>query len=231
MFTETPGNAVTGDRAAVTMYASAAQKPLPIHLSGPVTVRRSGLILPPAIPLCVWERVGKELKSVADSSAWWLADWLIHGETAYQGRYREVVERTGLDYKTLRNYVWVARRFEFERRRDCLSFAHHAEVAPLPQPEQEYWLRAAEENGWSRNQLRKEVRASLAERRGEAAPLEVRAGGEADVDGLPRAATSIRVLLKPEQAERCEQVARSRGLSLNVWAAHVLESAVSDDAG
>ena len=50
-----------------------------------------------------------------------------------------------LDYQTLRNYAWVARRFPAGRRRAGVSFAHHAEVARLPEPEQDYWLRRAED--------------------------------------------------------------------------------------
>jgi len=100
----------------------------------------------------------------------------------------------------------VARRFELERRRDNLSFAHHAEVAPLTQPEQDYWLRVAEEKGWSRNQLRREVRASLAERQRRDRPPAELHGDRADAaDQLPRQPMSIQVLLEPEQVERCEQ--------------------------
>jgi hypothetical protein len=231
MSEEMPGNIAKADAVAVARHPSAARKPLSINLAGPVTVRRSGLIIPPSISLRVWERLGEELRSISDSSAWWLADWVIHGEAAYNGRYREVIERTGLDYKTLRNYVWVARRFDVERRRDSLSFGHHAEVAPLPQPEQDYWLRIAEQKGWTRNQLRKEVRASLAERRGEAAALDPGSDQTGTVDGLPRLTKPIQVLLQPEQVERCEKLAMSHGLSLNEWAARVLQSAVSNYEG
>jgi hypothetical protein len=99
-----------------------------------------------------------------NSSTWWIADWLIYGETAFPERYREGIHRTALCYQTLRNYAWVARRYEMSRRRDSLTFSHHAEVASLEQPEQDYWLRKAEEYSWSRNELRVQVRASLSER-------------------------------------------------------------------
>lgn len=111
-----------------------------------------------------WSSIGRQLSALGSSSAWCLGDWLVHGEIAYAGRYRDAVEQTSLDYQTLRNYAWVARRFELSRRRDRLSFGHHAEVASLPVPEQDFWLRKAQELSWSRNQLRREVRASLAER-------------------------------------------------------------------
>ena len=110
-------------------------------------------------------RIGRQLEAVASSSAWCLGDWLSYGRAAYAGRYRDAVEQTSLDYQTLRNYAWVAGRFPLSRRRDTLSFGHHAEVAALPEPEQDFWLRKAGDLGWSRNHLRCEVRASLRERR------------------------------------------------------------------
>lgn len=196
-----------------------ARRTLSIGLTGPVTAGKSGLVFPPSLSLRVWERIGEELRSISDSSAWWLADWLIYGETAYTGRYREAIERTGLDYQTLRNYAWVARRFEFARRRDNLSFAHHAEVASLDQPEQDYWLRRAEEQGWSRNRLRKEVRASLTERKNP--PLGEMTGSEGG-----QAAKAIQIMLPPKLLECCEKAATAYGLSLNDWATRVLESAI-----
>jgi hypothetical protein len=198
------------------------------NLGVPVALERSGLVFSSSLSLRIWERVGQELRAISDSSAWWLADWLIYGETAYTGRYREAIERTGLDYQTLRNYAWVARRFDLPRRRDNLSFAHHAEVASLAQPEQDYWLRRAEEQGWSRNNLRKEVRASLAERRGESLAETNNSGSGRMVtaDRSVEAARAIQIQLSAEQLERCEKAAVSCGLSLNDWAAYVLESAI-----
>ncbi|MFJ8166154.1 LmbU family transcriptional regulator [Streptomyces sp. NPDC096136] len=175
---------------------------------------RSGMAFAPAMPQRTWEEIGTQLRDLTSSSAWWLGDWLLFGENAYSGRYREAVERTGLDYQTLRNYAWVARRFEHGRRRDALSFAHHAEVARLARPEQDYWLRRAEEQRWSRNELRRQLRAGLAEQRG---------GAAADpADG----AATLRIELPKPDLERLLEVAAACGLSLNDWAAHVLQSAV-----
>jgi hypothetical protein len=42
------------------------------------------------------------------------------------------------------NYAWVARRFELSRRRDTLTFGHHAELAALREPEQGSWLDQAQ---------------------------------------------------------------------------------------
>jgi adenosine deaminase len=123
-----------------------------------------GLVLPRQLPFERWVAIGRQLSAVSTSAAWCLGDWLAYGEKAYTGRYRQAIEQTSLDYQTLRNYAWVARQFAVSRRRDTLSFGHHAEVAALPEPEQDYWLRKAEQHRWPVKQLRHQVRSSLAER-------------------------------------------------------------------
>jgi hypothetical protein len=87
-----------------------------------------GLALPARLPFERWLDIGMQLSAATTSVAWCLGDWLAFGERAYAGRYRQAVEATCLDYQTLRNYAWVARRFAMSRRPDTLSFGHHAEV-------------------------------------------------------------------------------------------------------
>jgi hypothetical protein len=100
-----------------------------------------------------------------------------------------------------------------------------ATVTALPEPEQDYWLRKAEELGWSTTRLRREVRASLAERRPE--PLGVEPGpahGPGRCLGEGRQLT-VRVTLTPVQLALCEQAARSHGITFHQWAARALEQA------
>jgi hypothetical protein len=180
---------------------------------------RIGLRIPRRLSFDAWLALGKDLSIVVDSSAWCLGDWLIYGENVYPSRYRDAIERTSLDYKTLRNYAWVARRFPVSRRRDMLSFGHHAEVAGLPEPEQDYWLRKAEELGWSRNQTRREVRASLIERNGAADsatdPAAQRAGNDARAG---RETSSIVLEFTRDQFEACQEAASHEGCSVQEWA-------------
>jgi hypothetical protein len=129
-----------------------------------IAIPNTGLNLPQRLPFEKWLHIGRLLSSVHTSSAWCLGDWLVYGESAYSGRYRDAIELCSLNYQTLRNYAWIARRFSRSRRWATLSFGHHAEVASLPDPEQDYWLRKADDLGWSRNRLRSEVRASISER-------------------------------------------------------------------
>jgi hypothetical protein len=58
---------------------------------------------------------------------------------------------------------WVVGQFELSRQRDTLRFGHHAEVAALPGPKQDFWLLKVEEFGWPVTRLRRELQASLAE--------------------------------------------------------------------
>src|SRR5215208_6409445 len=87
-----------------------------------------------------WTTLGCRLSRVSSASAWALGDWLLFGQRSFRRRYRTALQETNLDYQTLRNYAWVAGRFQPARRRDRLSFQHHAEVASMPEAEQELWL-------------------------------------------------------------------------------------------
>jgi hypothetical protein len=202
-------------------------------LDNSVLLRKSGLLLARGIGFGKWEAIGQQLLSVNESTTWWIADWIAYGELTFQDRYREAVQRTSLNYQTLRNYVWVARRFDLSRRRDNLSFGHHAEVAALDQPEQDYWLRKAEELTWSRNQLRNEVRNSLRLRwAGEVSGTggtAVSAAESADDAGEPAggaagAVTKVLSLrLTPRQFDQFALVAQSRNQGLEEWALQALE--------
>jgi hypothetical protein len=106
-----------------------------------------------------WLGVGRQIARISNASIWWLGDWILYGEQEYGKRYRSAFEATQLDYQTLRNYAWVARRFEPRRRRHGVSFQHHAEVAGLPEADRELWLDRAQRLRWSRNELRRQLRA------------------------------------------------------------------------
>jgi hypothetical protein len=188
----------------------------------PILLPRRGLQLPKQLPFEKWIRIGRHLLDICTSSAWCLGDWLVYGEVAYTGRYRDAIEQTSLDYQTLRNYAWVAKRFSLSRRRDALSFGHHAEVAALPEPEQDFWLRKAEELGWSVKRLRYEVRTSLKERSSD--------GDEEREKSLARGQqqwtmASIEIHIPSQQLEICQAAAEKLGLSMDAWAASVLEQA------
>lgn len=178
-----------------------------------VLVTRVGLQIPAAVSYDTWESAGRRISAVANSSAWCLGDWLVYGQWRYTDRYRRAVDAVGLDYQTLRNYAWVARRFEVSRRRDTLSFNHHAEVASLLPHEQDYWLNQAQELGWSRNQLRANVRAAR--------------------EKEPAAAktASVGIQLTPERIARYRAAAERSDSSLESWMVDRLDLAANNALG
>ncbi|NUO97495.1 MAG: LmbU family transcriptional regulator [Nonomuraea sp.] len=187
-------------------------------------IQKTGIEFPRRLPFGKWLHVGRVLSTVHSSTAWCLGDWLAFGEDTYVGRYRDAVELCSLRYQTLRNYAWVSRRFPLSRRRDKLSFGHHAEVAALPEPEQDYWLRMAEELGWSRNQLRKEVRASLTER-GEPRSVVRGRTGPAEAPVLLAEGTSVQLNVAAEEFELWSAAAARANLSVTAWAVSALDEA------
>jgi predicted HicB family RNase H-like nuclease len=185
-----------------------------------VMVSSCGLVLPNRLPFERWLGIGRHLSAVSSSSAWCLGDWLAFGQTAYAGRYRLAIEQTSLDYQTLRNYAWVARRFAMSRRRDTLSFGHHAEVASLAEPEQDFWLRKAEQHGWPVKRLRKEVGASLAERSADQHDQPVPSPRNEDWVTL-----RLQLRISQGQLETCQAAAGKASLSLEAWTILALEHA------
>lgn len=153
-----------------------------------------------------WQFLGGQIQTVADSSAWWLGDWLLYGQNEYPNRYRDAIAQTALDYQTLRNYAWVARRFAPDRRRARLSFQHHAEVAGLPENDREPWLTQAEEHGWSRNELRRRVRGR----------------GRDESEG---STLHLRMNLPEHQRRRWQDAAASCEQDLLSWMTAILDSA------
>jgi hypothetical protein len=145
-----PGRRVTGLGTRRTGRPHGAQ----------ILTTKVGLRFPAEVTFDSWQRAGVQISRIVDSFAWCLGDWLVYGQQRYTDRYRKAVDAIGLDYQTLRNYASVARRVDLPRRRSTLSFQHHAEVAALPDLEQETWLSRAEEGGWSRNQLRQHLQAA-----------------------------------------------------------------------
>lgn len=170
--------------------------------------RRCSLELPSRLPFETWQRIGRQISLISDCSRWWLGDWLIYGELQYPNRYRLAIEATSLDYQTLKNYAWIARRIPRSRRRDQLSLQHHAEVAALPPSEQERWLQQAVEEGWTRTELRKRLRAS---RNGHASKK-------------PDEAT-VRIDVLAERQRRWQEAAEAMDLSLAEWIVVILDQA------
>jgi hypothetical protein len=162
-----------------------------------------------------WLAAGRQISRISTASAWWVGDWLVYGERAYGSRYRAALELTPYDYKTLRNYAWVARRFEVSRRRDALSFQHHAEVAAMQEPEQDLWLNRAEKQHWSRNELRRQLAA----------------GRGGDADPSPEHVIIVRIRVAPERERQWRQAAEASSQPLAEWLAAAADELAGSGPG
>lgn len=128
------------------------------QLSIPGVVTETGLELPPDLTYDEWESVGRTLQRIERSVMWWVGDWLRYGERRYGETYSQALSTTDYAYQTLANAAYVAERVESSRRRENLSWSHHAEIAALEPDEQERFLEKAEANDWNRDEFRKVVR-------------------------------------------------------------------------
>ncbi len=106
-----------------------------------------------------WVAVGRRFGSVSRCSQWWVGDWVRYGDTRWGERYTEAARITGYDVKSLRNMAYVAVSFRLSRRRDNLTWSHHAELASLTECQQEDWLDRAIADRLSVADLRLERRA------------------------------------------------------------------------
>lgn len=173
-----------------------------------ILVTPLGLRFPADMTLAAWENAGRQLAGISNSSMWCLGDWVAYGLDRYTDRYKDAIAAAGLDYQTLRNYVWVSRRFDRSRRRPDLSFQHHAEVASLPPDEQDRWLDRAAQRGWSRNQLRQRLR-------------ETKSRSKAG----PGSSVTPRLKVAEERTEMWRRAAAMAGEELEAWIIDTLDEA------
>jgi hypothetical protein len=176
-----------------------------VHMSG------VGLHIPTGLSFEDWARAGRQLSGIVDSSAWWLGDWLVFGKDHYSDCYQLAIQGAGLRYQTLRNYAWVARRFDLSRRRDKLSFQHHAEVASLPVEEQERLLDQAEQETWTTKQLRNAIRH-----------------GDSDDESAALVPVSSRIDVPRHRVGVWRKAADSVGIEFERWVLTMLDRAATE---
>jgi hypothetical protein len=128
----------------------------------------------PELQPAEWIQWGRWLGTVGRGSAWWIGDWVRYGNARYGERYKLVASITGYDTQTLMNIAYVTSRFEPSRRRESLSFSHHAEVAALSREEQDRWLDQAMFERLSVRGLRAELRRAPQRDRAPSAAATVR---------------------------------------------------------
>ena len=179
-------------------------------LGAQVLTTKVALQLPTELHYDEWERAGYQLAGVQSSSSWWIGDWLNYGKEHYSDRYIKGAHTAGLKYQTLRNYAWVASRFPPARRQPELSFQHHAELASSTVDQQDFWLRAAREHGWTVKQLR-----TAMQQVGEA--VKPRLKGE----------HTRRLAVPSERFGRWREAAAQAGTDLDQWVILTLDNAAA----
>ena len=113
------------------------------------------LTLPDDLSFEAWSHLIGMLRTMEASVQFWLGDALRFGERKYGEYYAQAVQaETGYTASSLANIVYVAGQFDSSRRRENLSWSHHAEVAGFPPAQQDEWLDRAEAQQLSRNDLR-----------------------------------------------------------------------------
>lgn len=108
------------------------------------------------------EAVGEFIRRCHKASGWWLADWLNYGESRadFRRQLEAVLDHHIVSEKTARNLKYVGKSVPKSRRRGGVEISLAAEVASLEPDEQNDWLEQAVTGGWSRGELRKQIRAS-----------------------------------------------------------------------
>lgn len=137
---------------------------------GPFQMTTTGVVLTRAPQFEEWYAAMTWAQAVDGAVQFWLGDLIEIGERCFGEKYTQALDATHYAEKTLRNAAYVARSIPPERRRspDVVSFGHHAEVAPLPPEQQEYWLTKVEAEHLTREDLRHRLRHAAASTTGDA---------------------------------------------------------------
>jgi hypothetical protein len=118
----------------------------------------TSLSLPESLTFEQWEEIGAELANRARKLNWWIGDWWAAGHHRYGERARLAARGLfGKEFKTLANIASVCRAFEPSRRREHLSWSHHAEASALSPPAADMLLDLAERDRLSKAQVRAAV--------------------------------------------------------------------------
>ena len=121
----------SGGQSLITIKCSTEVETVGLTISGDVTYEE-------------WEDIGYQLARVGKGWQWWVGDWINFGKGRYGETYKAAIEAAGLKYQAAANIASVATAFEVSRRRESLSFKHHAEVQGLEPDEQDELLDRAE---------------------------------------------------------------------------------------
>jgi hypothetical protein len=134
------------------------------------SVTEVGLVLSEHLSEGAWAEVISQIAKSAgrnarqrEAASAWLGDLLNYGEEygfSYRGQIRDFAQASGFQAVTLRLYKFVAGRIPVAVRRPKLSWSHHVEVGRAFADVETIskWLEKAEKEGWSKSELRAQIR-------------------------------------------------------------------------
>jgi len=124
---------------------------------GTVHVTRLGVEFEGEVPEQTVDDLLRDAGSFARGCLFIIGDAINYAQGKWGEKYDRWIELTGLEYQTLRNASWIARKIDLSVRRDNLTFDHHKIIARLAPAEQGHWLDLAVQNGMSTRRLRKSL--------------------------------------------------------------------------
>lgn len=94
------------------------------------------------------------------ASPYWIGDLMAYaeGREDYKKKLDHAIGLTGASYQTIVNLAYISRHVEEPERQIAPSISHAAEVAPLARPDQTKWLNKANREGWTRQELRQNIK-------------------------------------------------------------------------
>jgi hypothetical protein len=123
-----------------------------------ITLTEVGVIFSSAPSLDELETKYHQVAAVNRGSSWALGDILAYTEWRYGEVYSQWMDISGLSYGRLANLKSLCQKVPYHIRKAGLSISHHEAVSAMPVQQQGHWLCMAEENGWSREELRDALR-------------------------------------------------------------------------
>lgn len=122
------------------------------------TILTNGVRFHASLSFEEWLALGIQLMPLGRAIGFLIGDWINFGFTKYGEKYAEALTCTGIPYKTLANYAYIARKVDQSIREPRLGHEHHAPVAKLSPLEQKKWLGLAIEHDLSVRRLRKSIK-------------------------------------------------------------------------
>ncbi len=123
-------------------------------------ITHNALIIHDGMSFDEWMTLGKQLSDITKGLMFWVGDWLVYGENAYGEAYAQAMDATGYSYKTIRQAMYIARKFPVDMRDERLTFTHYTVVAGEEQEKALELLTYAAENELTVEELREKRRGN-----------------------------------------------------------------------